>query len=116
MIDGRNFFDQPIKNDSKTYDNIRKVETGQGDDYTARCFLDYSYFKKHYKLIAIDLSKQQKLDADPKTIQKINFTENLSRTEGAKMFFISEKVKETVLDFSKGTVMIILFRFNITLI
>ena len=58
MIDGRNLFDQPIKNNLKTYDNIRKIVTGQGDDYTTGCLLDYSYFKKYCKLIAIDLSKQ----------------------------------------------------------
>ena len=69
MIDGKNFFDQPVKNDKITYENIRKVATGQGDDYTTDCFLDYSYFKKYYKMIAIDLSKQQALDADPKAIQ-----------------------------------------------
>ena len=69
LIDGRNFSDQPIKNDLKTYDNIKKIATGQGDDYTTGCLLDYRYFKKYYKLIAIDLSKQQKLDADPKAIQ-----------------------------------------------
>ena len=69
LIDGRNFSDQPIKNDLKTYDNIKKIATGQGDDYTTECLLDYRYFKKYYKLIAIDLSKQQKLDADPKAIQ-----------------------------------------------
>ena len=69
LIDGRNFSDQPIKNDLKTYDNIKKIATGQGDDYTTGCLLDYRYFKKCYKLIAIDLSKQQKLDADPKAIQ-----------------------------------------------
>ena len=54
IIDGRNFFDQPIKNDLKTYDNIRKIATDQGDDYTTGCLLDYIYFKEHYKLIAID--------------------------------------------------------------
>ena len=59
MIDGRNFFDQPIENDLKTYYNIRKIATGQGDDYTIGCLLDYTYFKKYSKLIAIDLSKQQ---------------------------------------------------------
>ena len=69
MIDGRNFFDQPIKNDLKTYDNITKIAMGQGDDYTTECLLDYPFFKKYYKLIAIDLSKQQKLYADPKAIQ-----------------------------------------------
>ena len=73
IIDGRNFFDQPIKNDLKTYDNIKKIVTGQGDDYTTGWLLDYSYFKKYYKLIAIDLSKQQ--DADLKAIQQIIFTE-----------------------------------------
>ena len=75
--DRSNFFDKPIRNDLRTYDNIRKVVTGQGDDYTTGCLLDYPYFKKYCKLIAIDLSKQQKLDADPKVIQQINFTENL---------------------------------------
>ena len=59
MIDGRNFFDQPIKNDLKTYDNIRKIATGQGDDCTIGCLLDYPYFKKYCKLIAIDLSKHK---------------------------------------------------------
>ena len=67
MITERNFFNQPIKNDLKTYDSIRKIATGQGDDYTTGVLLDYPYFKKYYKLIAIDLSKQ-KLDADPKAM------------------------------------------------
>ena len=107
MIDGRNFFDQPIKNDLKTYDNIRKIATGQGDDYTTGCLLDYLYFKKYCKLIAIDLSKQQKLDADPKAIQQINFTESLDRAEDETMFFIIEEPKETILDFSKGTVKVL---------
>ena len=74
-------------------------------------FTRLSLFQKYYKLIAIDLSKQQKLDADPKAIQQINFTGNLKTAEGAAIFFIIEEVKETVLDFSKGTVTI-LFRFN----
>ena len=68
MIDGKNFFDQPIKNDLKAYDNIRKISAGQGDDYTTGCLLDCPYFKKYYKLIAIDLSKQLKSDADPEAI------------------------------------------------
>ena len=54
MIDERNFFDQPIKNNFKTYDPIRKVATGQDVDYTAGCLIDFPYFKKYYKLIAID--------------------------------------------------------------
>ena len=106
MIDRRKLFDQPIKNDFKTYDNIRKIATGQSDDYTSGC-LDYPYFKKYYKLIAIDLSKQQKLNADPKAIQQINFTGNLDREEGTTMLFIIEKGKETVSDSSKGTVKVL---------
>ena len=118
MIDGRNFFDQPIKNDLKTYDNTRKIATGLDDDYVTGCLIDYPYFKKYYKLLATDLSKQQKLDADPKTIQQINFTGNLDRAESSTMFFIIEEAKETVLDFSKGTVKVLwfYFRFNIILI
>ena len=63
----------------KTYDNIRKSTTGQGNDYTTACLLDYNYFNKHYKMTAIDLSKQQTLDADLNAIQQINFTRNLDR-------------------------------------
>ena len=96
MIDGRNFFDQPIKNDLKTYDNIRKIATGQGDNYTTGYLLDYPYLKNYYKLIAIDLSKQQKLHAYPKAIQQINFNGKLDRAEGATMFFIIEEAKGTV--------------------
>ena len=72
MIIGENFFDQPIK-----YDNIRKIATGQGDDYTTGCLLNYPYFANTYKMIAVDLSKQQELDADLRAIQQINFTANL---------------------------------------
>ena len=81
MINGRNFLDLPIKNDLKTYDNIRKIATGEGDDYTTECLLDYCYFKKYFKLTAIDLSKQQKLDADPKAIEQINFNANLKKVQ-----------------------------------
>ena len=92
MIDGKNFFDQPVKNDKVTYENIRKIATGQGDDYTTGCLLDYIYFKKYYKMIAIDLSKQQALDADPKAIQQINFTANLDRANNTRLNFIQEKL------------------------
>ena len=68
MIDGKNFFYQPINSDLKTYENIRRIATGQGDDYTTGCLLDYSYFKENYKMIAIDLSKQQVFHADPRAI------------------------------------------------
>ena len=107
MIDGKSFFDQPINSMTKTYENIRKIATGQGDDYTTGCLLDYSYFKDHYKMIAIDLSKQQALDADPRAIQQINFTANLDRDGNRKMFFIIEEAKETVLEFSQRTVRVL---------
>ena len=57
IIDGKNFFDQPVKNDKVTYENIRQISAGQGDDYTTGCVLDYIYIKKLYKMIAIDLRK-----------------------------------------------------------
>ena len=103
-IDGRNFLDQPFKYDIKSYENIRKIVTGQGDDYTTGCLLDYNYFKNHYKMIAIDLSKQQELDADLKAIQQINFTGNLSGNNNRLIFSIIEETNETNLDFSQRTV------------
>ena len=95
MIDGKNFFDQPIKNDKVTYENIRKIAMGQGDYYTTGCLLDYTYFKKYYKMIAVDLSKQQVLDADPRAIQQTNFTANLSRPGNTRIYFVLEEAKET---------------------
>ena len=106
MINGENFFDQPIKNNKITY-NIRKIATGQGDDYTTGCLLDYPYFIDTYKMIAVDLSKQQALDADPRAIQQINFTANLDRDGKARVYFILEEAKETTLDFSQGTVKVL---------
>ena len=96
MIDGKNFFDQPINNNFKIYENIRKIVTGEGDDYMTGCFLDYSYLKEHDEIIAIGLSKQQALDADPRAIQQINFTANVDRDGNKTMFFVIEKAKETV--------------------
>ena len=78
MINGENVFDQPIKDNKVTYENIRKVAAGKGDDYKTGCLLDYTYFRDNYKIIAVDLSKQQALDADPRAIQQINFTANLT--------------------------------------
>ena len=107
MIDDKNVFDQPINSNLKTYENIRKVATGQGDDYRTGCLLDYSYFKENYRIILIDLSKQQVLDVDPRAIQQINFTANLDRAGDPTMFLIIEEAKETVLDFSQGTVKVL---------
>ena len=107
MINSENVFDQPIKNNKVTYDNIRKIATGYADDYTTGCLLDYPYFTNNYKMIAVDLSKQQALDADPRAIQQINFTANLDRAGNTRVYFILEEAKETILDFSQGTVKVL---------
>ena len=100
-IDGRNFYDQAINDTIKQYYEVRKVSTGQGDDYTTGCLLDFAYFFKNYKLIAANLSKQKALDADPKGIQQIIFTGKARRA--TTVFYIFEQSKETVLEFVKGT-------------
>ena len=65
IIDGRNFYDNPIESDIEKYRELKKVMIGKGEDYTTGSLLDYEYFKRHYKLVAVDLSKQKELDADP---------------------------------------------------
>ena len=101
LTDGRNFYDQPINDLIKQCDEIRKTATGQGDDYTTECLLDYQYFKDHYNLIAIDLSKQKELDADLRAIQQIEFYGILK--SNSLLYTVSEKSKETMLQFSKRT-------------
>ena len=101
LSDGRNFYDEPINDQIKTYDEIRKIVTGKGDNYTTGCLLDYQYFKDHYQLIPVDLSKQKELDADPKANQQIEFYGKLGTD--SKVCTVFEKSKETVLEFSKGT-------------
>ena len=96
LIDGKDF-DQPVKYDMKTFDNIQKNAPGQGDDYTTRYILEYLYFKEYYEMIAIDLSKQQKIDADP----KINFTGNPHQPGNTTMFFIIKKPKALFQIFHK---------------
>ena len=81
---------------SKTYENIRKIATGKGDNYTTGCLLDYPYFKQNYKMITIDLSRQNELDVDPRAMQQINFTANLDGAGNTTVFFIVKEGKETV--------------------
>ena len=107
MIDGNDFFDQPINNMIKTYENTRKITNGQGNDYTTGCLSDYTYFKKYYKKNAVDLSKIQALDADPKAIQQISFTANMDRPENTRFYIILEEAKETVFEFSQGPVKVL---------
>ena len=85
---------------------FKKIATGQGDDYTTGCLLNYNYFNNYYEMIAIDLSKQQELDADSKVIQQINFT-GTPDCKGVTMFFIIEEAKETVFNFSQGTMKVL---------
>ena len=101
LIDGRNFYDQPINGSIRKYNEIRKIATEKRDNYAIGCLLDYDYFKKNYQLIAVDLSKQRELDADPGAIQQTEFIGMLkTRTN---IFTILEKSKETILEFYKGT-------------
>ena len=107
MPNGENVFDQPIKNDKVKYENISKICTGSGDDYTTESLLDYTYFKDNYKMIAAGLSKQQALDADSRTIQQINFTANLHRAGNTRIYFTLEEARETILNFAQGTVKVL---------
>ena len=95
MVDGRNVFDQSIN--SKKHENIRK--TAKGDYYATRCLLDYSCFKENYKMIPIDLTKQQVIVADPRANQQIDFTANLHRAGNTTMFFVTEEAKKSCWTF-----------------
>ena len=102
IIDGRNFYDNPIESDIEKYRELKKVMIGKGEDYTTGSLLDYNYFDKHYKLVAVDLSKQKELDADPRAIQQIEFKYIL--VTNSTIYWVLEKSKETILEFYKGTV------------
>ena len=99
MINGKKIFNQSVKNDKVTCENIRKIATGQGDDQI--------YFNNYYEMIAVDLSKKNALDVDPKVIQQINFSANLDRAGNTRFYFILEEGKETVFEFSQGTVKVL---------
>ena len=105
LIDGRDFYDQPISDQIRKYDEVKKVATGKGDDYTTGCLLDYKYFKENYQLISVDLSKQKELDADPRAIQQIEFYGMLDTN--SQVCTVLEKSNETVLEFYKGTAKIL---------
>ena len=101
----KKIYDQPINELIKQDDEIKKVSTGQGDDYTTGCLLDYACFKDNYRLIAVDLSTQKAPDADPRVTQQIVFQGVAAGDNDTKMriYTILEKSKETVLEFHKGT-------------
>ena len=102
IIDGRNFYDNPIESDIEKYRELKKVIIGKGEDYTTGSLLDFNYFNKHYKLVAIDLSKQKELDAGPRAIQQIEFKYMLGTN--STIYWVLEKSKENILEFYKGTV------------
>ena len=102
IIDGRNFYDNPIESDIEKYRELKKVMIGKGEDYTTESLLDFNYFDKHYKLVAVDLSKQKELDADPRAIQQIEFKYMLGIN--STIYWVLQKSKETILEFYKGTV------------
>ena len=102
IIDGRNFYDNPIERDIEKYGELKKVMIGKAEDYTTGSLLDYNYFNKHYKLVAVDLSKQKELDEDPNAIQQIEFKYMLGTNSA--IYWVLEKSKETILQFYKGTV------------
>ena len=114
MIDGENLLHQPTQNDLRTYDNNRKIVSGQGDNYTTGSLIDYPYFKEHYNLIVMNSSKQQTQDADPNKIPQIHFTGKLYG-DGNSVFFIIEEKRETILDFLTKNCwsIVILFCFHI---
>ena len=101
MINGENFFDQPIKNKKTTYENIIKTATSQEDDYATGCLLAYLYFVDTYKMIAVDLSKQQSLDADPRAIQQISLLQILIELEIQGSTLFSKKQKKLLYTFHK---------------
>ena len=105
IIDGRTFYDNPIESDIEKYRELKKVMIGKGEDYTTGSLLDFNYFDKHYKLVAVDLSKQKELDADPRAIQQIEFKYMLGTD--STIYWILKKSKETILEFYKGTVKVL---------
>ena len=84
---------------------MRKISTGQGDNYTTGCLLDFAYFEKNNRLIAADLSKKKVLHADSRAIQQIIFS---GKVTTLRVFYILEKSKETTLEFAKGTTKVLL--------
>ena len=95
IIDKLSLFDLPVKNEEEAYEKI--IEISRNSEYNTRNLLDYDYFKKFYRLIAIEWSKQQVLQENKNLIQQINFTGRLE--EEAAVFIIIEKKEETILEF-----------------
>ena len=114
-IDRKNYYDQPIDSNIKRYGKIRKLTTGEAGDYTAGCLLDYQYIKNHYILISVDLSRQKEIDANPKPLQQIELVgldddgnaTDAGNHQSMLVLTILEKIKETRLKFSQGSVIVL---------
>ena len=98
IIDKLAFFDLPITNEEEAYEKI--IDISRNSEYNTGNLLDYNYFKKYYKLVAINLSKQEVLQENKDLIQQINFIGRLE--EKAAIFVIIEKKEQTVLEFSQN--------------
>ena len=109
MIDGQNFLDEPVKNNIRSSEDIITFEIQQLEDYITGCLLDYPYLKSHYEMMAINLSKQQALDGEPRAMQRTNFKEYLARQESSDttMLSITEEPKGIISYFSKGTMRVL---------
>ena len=95
IIDGRNFYDNPIESDIEKYRELKKVMIGKGEDYTTGSLLDYNYFKKHYKLVAVVLSKQKELDEDPRAIRQIELKYMLGTN--STIYWVLKKSKQNFI-------------------
>ena len=114
IINWKNFYDQSTDSAKKRYEEIRNLKTGQGEDYTTGCLLDYESIKNHYRIIAVDLSRQKELDSDPKAIQQIEFVGQLKNSddqivanESMLVLTILEKIKERRLKLSQASVKVL---------
>ena len=116
IVNRKNFYDQAIDSDIKRYEEIRKLTTGQGEDYTTRCLLDYKYIKHHYKLIAVDLSRQKELDVDPKAIQQIELVEQLKNVDGINVDGVESMFDLTILEKIKAKILKLSQRNSISII
>ena len=119
IINGKNFMINQLKchSDIKRHEEIRKLTTGQEEDYTTGCLLDYEYIKNHYRSIAVDLIRQKEFGADPKAIQQVEFIGQLKKLDDdgnardaendPSVLAILEKIKKTRLNLSQRTVTVL---------
>ena len=111
LIDGRNFYDQPIRDQIKKYDEIREGAPKQGDNYTSGCLLNYQYFRDHYQLITVNFRKQVELDADPRAIQQIEFNGIRKTNAQVCTIFFNAEIQERKIMSKKLSIYIATFDY-----